>query len=187
MSIKTSDGTIYEKDIEDAMWNGVEDLWVYGWLNRQLILTNGERIDLLGWSVIGDGTHHILELVEIKSVDIKFRHLTQINGYEYWLANLIHRLGFIEVFINKTIVTTSTEIQPKIMSSACNSGIQIRTVDYSETNGICISNPLCFTDKYYLKASHLKEEWVRTGRYDNLINFMLPHQPDFIQREYRVK
>jgi hypothetical protein len=192
MTIKTKHGVIYEMDIEDAFWRNPDKIeFVDGWIGRQMTLCNNKVLDLVGYKYrkIRKAGEVIdfpyIQLVELKSRKLNIRDLLQVKMYQFYLAETIENNGFLNIDINPILIGTGS-VTERFLEYAYSQEVSIFTISADEYNNITIESG-SYLDMDYHESNKLRSRYYQgNGEYDNLINFLLPLQPDFIRDQYSI-
>ncbi len=176
---------IYEHEIENWMFDNPDRVpFIDGWIDRQLILDNKSRLDLLGY---GDFRGHKgLFLFELKARRLKVKDVIQAKRYEYHLIRTIERMGFVSLRIFTFLFGFNTRsIDSMLLDVAEVTNVGIYSMEITGR----IDN-IKFTtwdwpnleEGFDTKVMRL----MNSGHYDNLSSYLIPLMPDFIQNKYKV-
>ena len=152
--------------------------YVDGWISRQLKLNNNSRLDLLGYKNFYG--RKIMVLVELKSRPLECKDILQVGKYEVYLQQTIEDIGLLCLKILPILVGVNTKADRKLWESA--NTINAGLFNIQLTDGLINLKPVPFLDFKYKETA---KSIFHTGRYDSLIQFLLPEMPDFVQEEYK--
>ena len=165
--------------MEDWLWQHPEAAWfVDGWIDRQLQLNTRGILDLLGYKKFYD--NDTIVLVELKSRGLKDKDINQVEKYNEALQRTIEDIGLIPINIWAVLVGVGTKPTKKLFELAyrTNTYLYDFKIDDGEVDVFQITPPKCY-------ERDISKRNLDNGKYDNLINYLLPHMPDFIQEEYK--
>lgn len=168
-----------EKDIEDWLWLHPESIsYVDGWIDRQLPLNNNSRLDMLGYKMF----HGYLKLIliELKSRPLKEKDVLQLGKYVVHLQETIEDIGLLSLKIWPVLIGVNTKADRKIHE--CAAMINAITLNIKIENGEIVLDRVPYSEFDYKKNARAGYE---SGRYDSLIQFLLPEMPDFMQDQYK--
>lgn len=171
-----------EKDIEDWLWKNPNKVdWVDGWIERQLILLDNSRLDLLGYKKADYGDFSYLVLVELKSNPLKHEDLFQIINYEKRLHDTIDHVGLPCLEIEKHLIGTDTQISTELLNDANNLDIALHSMEIDKDDQLDLCGKWDFTTEYYKGLWRNGDYLMRSNRLDKLIEFLLPQmEPDLV-------
>lgn len=168
-----------EKDIEDWLWLHPETItFVDGWIDRQLLLNNGSILDMLGYKLFHGNL--ILVLIELKSRPLKEKDVLQIGKYVVHLQETIEDIGLISLRIWPILIGVDTKADRRLHE--CATMIDAMTLNIKIEDGTIQLEQVPYSNYDYKGNA---ESNYKTGRYDNLIQFLLPEMPDFMQEQYK--
>lgn len=172
---------LLERDIEDWLWMHPEILpMVDGWIDRQLPLNNNSILDMLGYKHHYD--YKVLVLVELKSRPLKRVDILQIGKYQNYLQETIEDIGLISLNIWPVLIGVDTK--PNRGLWECASVISAQLFNISIQDGKFAIDVVGYP---WFEYKENAQAAAKTGKYDNLINFLIPEMPDFLQDKYRVE
>lgn len=168
-----------EKDIEDWMFDNPNKVpFVDGWIDRQLILDNGTRLDLLGHIKIGG--HETIVITELKARPVKLSDLIQLKRYEYHLIYTIERIGLISINTRCCLVGTNRDSINSIVVDFANAlDIGIYSVNLGTNESLEIYGPWGFAAQHHDELQGKAKLLQKSGHYKNLTNYLMPLMPDF--------
>lgn len=162
-----------EKDIEDWLWENPDKVdWVDGWIERQLVLPNNSRLDLLGFKT-HNGKMNRLVLVELKANPIQKEDLHQILLYFSELKYLQFKCNFEQLDITKVLVGTNTSISNEMLDLASVLEVFIYSAKIDNDDGITVgSGHWRYNYDYYVKYIDKADRMIDRGVYEKLQRFV---------------
>jgi hypothetical protein len=124
-----------------------------------------------------------LVVVELKSRPLLEKDVLQVGKYQNQLIETIEDIGLISLHVWSFLVGTKTKYNKGLSDASSMLNVGLFYIDI--VNGNIEINQLDYEEDYIgYKKSAIRT--AKSGRYDNLIKFLLPEMPDFMQEEYRL-
>jgi len=160
-----------ERDIEDWLWENPDKVdWVDGWIERQLVLPNNSRLDLLGYKM-HKGKMNRLVLAELKANPIQKEDLHQVLLYSSELKYLKYKFNIDYLDITKVLVGTNNSISNELLDLANALEIFIYSAEIDDNDGIAVgSGHWRYSHDYYKKYIEKAEQMIDRGIYKNLLS-----------------